>query len=318
MAAWDHALKGAQSIPCRAIAVDGPVRAEASASATGSGSASAPPPAPALALDPVPLHGEVPTDVWLALGPDSRLVAKDPRTTRETAFVGPARVRPCVAHREESWIASGRFESAIGAGETPGAEEWAVTPLGVARYMAAELHVDVREKDVALALGTGVAFLWLADDAHEAPAPRGSGDAGSGAATTSVDDDGWRRMTQGSLMLAQTGSHPPADAARASGDRCLALTKDARDMAANLLAGLAAFDAGAAKDQLKTRRIARAACAIAALRVEMLPAGKPKAEMAVRLEESRGVRGLPVSPAGAAAPGPSPVPVPVPREPATP
>jgi hypothetical protein len=287
MAAWDKALKGAQSLPCRAIAVDGHVSAEMPAPAS----------APESALEPVPLRGEIPTDTWLSLAPDSRLVAKDPRTTRETAFVGPARVQPCVAHREESWIASGRFESSIGAGETPGAEEWAVTPLGVARYMAAQLQLDVRGQDATVGatvtLGTGVAFLWLPDDTHEGPAPRGAGDGGPVAATTALDDDGWRRMTGGSLALARTGARAPADAAAFAVDQCLALTKQARALADQLLAGGVTQDAGAAKDQLRIRRIARAACAVAALRVEILPAAKAKATLAGRLVEARGVRGMP-------------------------
>jgi len=301
---WDVALKNALALPCRAIAVDGRVLAESGALAPATASASAPAPATAptsasalaLATAPLALRGEIPSDVWLSLGPDARLVAKDPRTTRETAFVGPARVRPCVAHREESWIAAGRFESAIGAGETPGAEEWAVTPLGVARYMAAQLLLEVRDKDATVTLGTGVAFLWLTDDVHEAPAPHGAADAGPGVATTSLDDDGWRRMTAGSLVLARTpqaGERPPADAARAAVDQCAALTKQASDLAGDLLSGLIAHDAGLAKDQLRTRRVARAVCAIAALRVDMLPGSKARAALDGRLEDARAVRGMP-------------------------
>jgi hypothetical protein len=292
MAAWNTALRGAQTIPCRAIAVDGPVQIESDPDAG----------APAFAA--LALHGEIPTDTWLALGPASRLVAKDPRTTRETAFVGPARVRPCVAHREESWIAAGRFESAVGAGETPGAEEWAVTPFGVARYMSAQLHLDVREKDATVDLGTGVAFLWLADDVREAPPPRSprrASDASDGTATTAIDDDGWRRMTAGSLALARTGVRPPADAARTAVEGCVGLTKTARDLAADLLSGLASHDGGVAKEQLKTRRIARAACAIAAIRVDTLPVSKARTDLAARLDEARGVRPAP-APGEAGAP----------------
>jgi hypothetical protein len=288
---WDTVLKNALALPCRAIAVDGHVLAERAAGAPAS------PPARAPADAPLALRGEIPSDVWLSLGPDARLVAKDPRTTRETAFVGPARVRPCVAHREESWIAAGRFESAIGAGETPGAEEWAVTPLGVARYMAAQLQLEVRDKDATVTLGAGVAFLWLTDDVREAPAPHGAAGAGGpGVATTSLDDDGWRRMTAGSLLLARTpqaGARSPSEAARAAVDQCAALTKQASDLAGDLLSGLMAHDAGLAKDQLRTRRIARAACAIAALRVDVLPASKAKAALDGRLEDARAVRGMP-------------------------
>ena len=162
MARWEEARNAALRIPCRAIAVDGPVREEAAGDA-----------GVALAL-----QGEIPSEVWLSVARDGRLVAKDPRTTRETTFVGPARVRACVAHREESWVATGHFDSAIGAGETPGAEEWVVTPLGVVRYMAAKLGVDVRAKDAVVAVGSGVAFLWLDDGVRVAL--RAGADAGRG------------------------------------------------------------------------------------------------------------------------------------------
>src|SRR6516225_7041636 len=69
--------------------------------------------------------------------------------------------RACVTHREESWLTAGRFESAIGAGETPGAEEWVVTPFGVVRYMAAKVAVEVRARDASVAVGSGPVFLWL-------------------------------------------------------------------------------------------------------------------------------------------------------------
>jgi hypothetical protein len=283
--AWGNALKSALSLPCRAIAVDGHVAIE--------GDADAGPPAP------LALRAELPSEVWLTLGPDSRLVAKDPRTTRETAFTGPARVRPCVAHREESWLSSGAFESAIGAGETPGAEEWVVTTLGVARYMAAQLKVDVRARDATVTLSSGAAFLWLPDDTREAPAPHRAEDGGPPRATTTVDDDGWRRMTAGALVLAAASARAPADAAAAAVTRCLALTKEATDLAAQLLAGAIMQDAGIARDQVRTRLIARAACSVAALRVEALPASKTKTTLGQRMEPTRGVRGLP-SAAGAA------------------
>ena len=97
----------ALQVPCRAIAVDGPVRVLKSVEraaergddgglerAADGGDAGT-----ALALE-----GQIPSEAWLSLSPDARLVAKDPRTTRETTFLGPARVRACVDHREESWV----------------------------------------------------------------------------------------------------------------------------------------------------------------------------------------------------------------------
>ncbi|HTB73222.1 MAG TPA: hypothetical protein VK762_08250 [Polyangiaceae bacterium] len=265
---WEEARNAALRIPCRAIAVDGSVRTEGAD-------------AGALAL-----QGEIPDETWLSLEPDARLVAKDPRTTRETAFVGPARVRPCVAHREESWLAAGRFESAIGAGETPGAEEWVVTPLGVVRYMAGKIAVEVRAKDAVVAVGSGVGFLWLADGVRAAALGAGaSAGAGAGAdsgadsgAGPALDDDGWLRMSEGEVTLSG-----PTVAARTTVDRCAALAKRSGELAATLLAGA---DGSTAKEQMRTRRLARAACAVASLHVDTLPPSALRGEMSARLESA--------------------------------
>jgi hypothetical protein len=275
MARWEEARSAAVRIPCRAIAVDGPVREEAAGDA-----------GTALAL-----QGEIPTDVWLSLARDARLVAKDPRTTRETTFVGPARVRACVAHREESWLATGHFESVIGAGETPGAEEWVVTPLGVIRYMAAKLAIDVRAKDTAVGVGNGGAFLWLDEGVHatvragaDAGANSGAGARAGADAGAGLDDDGWQRVSEGEVTLSAGAARAPAAAARAIVDRCAALSRRSQDLAATLLAGSAAPDGSTAKEQMRTRRQARAACAVAALRVDSLPPSAPKGEMSAQLE----------------------------------
>jgi hypothetical protein len=295
MARWEAARSAALQIPCRAIAVDGSVHEEAAGDAGA-----------ALALE-----GEIPTGVWLSLANDARLVAKDPRTTRETTFVGPARVQACVAHREESWLGSGHFDSAIGAGETPGAEEWVVTPLGVVRYMAAKLAVIVRAKDAVVAVGSGVAFLWLDDGVHAStlrPAGVGAGasasagagagvgagaSAGAGAgvgagagagAGAGLDDDGWLRVADGEVTLTAAAGRTPTAAARATVDRCATLSGRSGELAAALFAGSAAADGRTAKEQMQTRLLARAACAVASLRVDTLPPSAPRGEMSSRLE----------------------------------
>ena len=273
-AQWRGALTTAMRLPCRAIAVDGTVGVEPEGeAATDAG------------LDRLAHNAELPEGVWLWLAPDARLVAKDPRTTRETTFLGVARVRPCVGHREESWIASGSFESAVGAGETPGAEEWVVTPFAVVRYAAAKLHVDVRAAETNVSLGGGDAFLWLPDDVREARATRGVD--GSIGASTTLDDEGWHRASDtlgGALKLVPAASARSAtDAARAVVDRCGALTKRARDLAGELIAGPADLDGGIAREQVKTRRIARAACALATLRVASLSPSPSKGALSATL-----------------------------------
>jgi hypothetical protein len=277
MAAWEHARSAALRIPCRAIAVDGEVLVEAAPDAGGPDGGAR-----------LASQAEMPADGWLSLGRDARLVAKDPRTTRETSFEGPARVRACVAHREESWLATGRFESTVGAGETPGAEEWVVTPSGVVRYMAGNIAVDVRAQNVAVAVGSGIAFLWLDDGVRATPLRSRNTDAGTssdGGSTPTVDDDGWLRMGEGEVTLSGP-ARAPVEAARAAVDRCAGLAQRAEQLAVELFAGTASTDGSTAKQQVRTRRLARAACAVAALRVDTLPPSAPKGEMSARLDRA--------------------------------
>jgi hypothetical protein len=210
---------------------------------------------------PVLIEGLLPT-TWVDLPAGARFVAKDPQTTRETTFRGPGRVKACVWAQEESWLASGGFESSVGAGESPGAEEWVVTPLGVVRYAAAKLSVDVGARDVHLAVATGGAFLWTPADATV----RGGGAPGK-------TEDGWQRADPGTFVISgagPTGSQPlTADGARAAVATCSSLGKSAHDLSAALLAGGA--DGGTVIAQVATRRLARAACAVAGLRLGAVP-----------------------------------------------
>jgi hypothetical protein len=260
-------------LPCRAIAVDGDVHAEGEAR-------------PLLAAQaPIAAAG------WLTLGPGARLVAKDPRSSRETTFRGPARVRACVGGAEESWVAAGTFESTVGAGESPGAEEWVVTPLGVVRFGAARLAVQVSSRrwprdGVRLALNDGTAFVWMATDATDATDATGRGVDGGVAPTP---DEGWVRVAAGSVVtlaaraalvaLASTGGRTPLDAARSAVDTCTSIGTSARDLASALLGGDAAVGPTAVR-QVTTRRLARAACAVAALRLDRVPSGDAPAAAA--------------------------------------
>jgi hypothetical protein len=203
---------------------------------------------------------------WIDLPAGGRFVAKDAQTTRETTFRGPGRVKACVLLEEESWIASGGFDSTVGAGESPGAEEWVVTPLGVVRYAAARLSVDVGARDAHVAVASGGAFLWTPSDAV---ARGGAGPAGHPAGT----EDGWLRADPGAFVLASTPSAPPPlslEGARAAVTACATLGQSAHDLTSQLMAGGA--DAGTVMAQVSTRRLARAACAVAGLRLGALPA----------------------------------------------
>jgi hypothetical protein len=224
---------------CRVIALDGTATIEADDSEPSA---------------PLAGEAEVPEKAWVSLASGSRIVAKDPRTARETIFIGPARVRACVDRTEESWLASGTFESVVGAGESPGAEEWVITPQAVVRYAAARVHVEVRPAETQLTVASGVALLWPAH-AKEL-------------------SEGWQRLSEGQTAAVRTMS-PALGALRSAVEQCAALARSSRDLAAAILNGASdaaladgATAAGEVKDQVKTRRLARAACAIAAVRLD--------------------------------------------------
>jgi hypothetical protein len=160
----------------------------------------------------------------------------------------------CVGFAEESWITAGRFESSVGAGEAPGAEEWVVTPFGVIRYAAARVTLDVLAKEAELKLDNGVAFAWT-------PVAL-SGDGGL--------EDGWMRVTGGTTHL-PTRDGAGADGARAALDRCKTLAASARTLTAAVMAPDGGADGGTIAAQVTARRLARGACAVASLRVHALP-----------------------------------------------
>jgi hypothetical protein len=100
---------------------------------------------PTIAVDlaaPKPLGLNDVARGWLTLGATDSVTVTLPKTGRELAFLGPALVDPCV-RPDEAWLSHGKFQGSRGSGESPGAEQWVVTPFGVVRYGAAILEVTV-------------------------------------------------------------------------------------------------------------------------------------------------------------------------------
>jgi hypothetical protein len=246
------------ALPCRALAVAGDVQADDQKT-------------------PVLERAEVPREGWLYLAAEARLVVKDPRTSRETTFRGPARVKACVDLNEESWLASGTFESSSGTGETPGAEEWVATPLGVVRFGAAKLSVEVGVRDTRVRVASGPAYIWTADDV--------SGRNADGGQTTAIDaDEGWLRLAAGAKTLSPTSPPARLTSARSALQSCISLAKTTRALASALLEADA--DPMTAMRQVATRRLARAACAVAGVRIALLDPSDAPSEVVGNLAAS--------------------------------
>jgi hypothetical protein len=207
----------------------------------------------------------VPDDVWIDIGKASRLTTRDAVSTRETTYLGPGRFRVCIAHKEESWVASGIFESIGGAGERPGGEEWVATPLGVARYDVARLKLRVNEKTLEVRVASGTAYYWP----PEGVTTQFFSDAGG--PSPAIHDQGWVRL-DGAMGATVSVAKPVmnTEGAEAALDQCVRAAVQTRTIAMSLSEADASL-ADLAPKHVVARREARAACNVAKLRMAALP-----------------------------------------------
>jgi hypothetical protein len=222
----------------------------------------------------------VPDDVWIDLGMASRLTTRDAASTRETTYLGPGRFRVCIAHKEESWVASGVFESIGGAGERPGGEEWVATPLGVARYDVAKLRLTVKEKTVVARVSSGTAYYWPSDGVTTEYV------SDAGGPSPSINDQGWVRLDGATgATLKVTKATMTAEGAEAALDPCVQAAADAKNTAARLAEPDANFAENASRHVVARQR-ARAACGVANLRTESLPPSASREALLERVREA--------------------------------
>jgi len=213
---------------------------------------------------------DIPDDMWIQLTKDSKLTTRHPRSTRETGFIGPGRVRSCVNHAEEAWVAEGKFASVIGSGERPGAEEWIMTPVGVVRYGSAKLEITVTpatgsagaKADVKLWSGT--AYAWTGDQTGPVKPEIHS-------ARAAAVPDGWLALDgDRTVSFSQKGGAKPEEAAKAAVDRCAEEATKTKALARAVAAPDASLS-DVAPRHVVARRIARAACGVGLVRVGQLP-----------------------------------------------
>jgi hypothetical protein len=133
------APKGAQTV-CRAISASGQIHRPDDAGV---------------------IANDVVGDTWVELGAGAKLAVKNGTTSREMLFDGPGAVRTCIGGEEEMWVNGGVFASVTGAGESPGAEVWVVTPHGVVRYgSGARVTLNVSVPRVDVKCEGGSAWMW--------------------------------------------------------------------------------------------------------------------------------------------------------------
>jgi hypothetical protein len=184
-------------------------------------------------------------------------------------------------------VAEGAAVGLPGSGEAPGAEQWAATACGAARW-ASGVHRFVGARDACkLQSSMGTSRLWLAEDvtADELAVDAGAPAAGAAPLPPSPPDAGrggssWRRIdAKRALRLHGRAPLDTATAVQAALSACDRRAKDVQDLAARMSRpshpGEPASMGDLAARSVEARGVARAACAVAAVRIA-LAGSKPE------------------------------------------
>lgn len=213
---------------------------------------------------------------WLDVAAKASFSVRTLETGRELRFEGPGRVRPC--GDDVALVAEGSAVGLPGTGEAPGAEQWVATACGAARW-ASGVHRFAADRDrCRLQSSTGTLELYAADDmtfdevAVDGGAPVVAG-ADAGAPDARAAKSAWRRVDGRRAFEARAhGRLDSAASVKASVGSC----ERAAATVQRLATGMTGGDAGdggdigtMAADSVVARGIARAACAVAAVRVAL-------------------------------------------------
>lgn len=218
---------------------------------------------------------------WLALPVHASFTARTLETGRELRFEGPGRVRACGG--DVALVAEGSAIGLPGSGESPGAEQWVATACGVARW-ASGVHRFTGARDACrLQSSLGAAQLYVASDVTVAEVAVDGGasvDADADADSTS-NATAWRRIDgRHAFALRPRGAIDGAAGVKTVLAACEHAADAVQKVAAAMLGGARA-DGGAdgggvarnlgdlAEESVVARGVARAACAVAAVRVAL-------------------------------------------------
>jgi hypothetical protein len=167
-------------------------------------------------------------------------------------------------------MTGGLFSAVSPGNESPGAEEWLITPLGVVRYTSATLFVRFDKKSIDIKVTGGNASILVPSFSKLKDGVDGGGSAlGAGVSDWIREDQGF----SGTLSASLTDDKLPAAAiaacaSSAANAKAIALSLDLPDASVGVL-GAAHTDA---------RRLARGLCSVARVIVAKLPDDKPSAQ----------------------------------------
>ena len=210
---------------------------------------------------------------WLALPAHASFTARTLETGRELRFEGPGRVRACGG--DVALVGEGSAIGLPGSGESPGAEQWVATACGVARW-ASGVHRFTGARDACrLQSSLGSAQLYVASDVTVvevavdggAPVDPGAGAGGTGGASKAAT---WQRIDgRHAFALHPHGAIDGAAGVKTALAACEHAADAVQKVAAAMLTGGARNLGDLAEESVVARGVARAACAVAAVRVAL-------------------------------------------------
>ena len=217
---------------------------------------------------------------WLDVAAKANFTVRTLETGRELRFEGPGRVRACAD--DVALVAEGSAVGLPGSGEAPGAEQWVATACGAVRW-ASGVHRFAGARDACrLQSSLGTAQLYVAEDvtaedvAVDGGAPL-AGDAGPTGPAPGTDagtgKPSWRRIdARRALRLQGHGTLDTPAAVKSALASCERSAQVVQRLATSMTSG----DAGGtgtigelAAESVVARGIARAACAVAAVRIAL-------------------------------------------------
>ncbi|MBX3186262.1 MAG: hypothetical protein KF819_04570 [Labilithrix sp.] len=236
--------------------------------------AASPPPCRVMTAE----NGPSPTadaTTWLDVPAKGSFTVKILESGRELRFEGPGRVRPCAD--DVTLVADGAAIGLPGAGEAPGSEQWIATACGVVRWASGVHRMTGAGDGCKLQSSLGTAHLFVADDVVVEDAPLDGGAAPSAEAGASPAG-AWRRIdAKRALRLRSKRPLDDVAAAKTALGACERAAQAVQALSAQMSAGDASAPIGdLASGSVAARGVARAACALAAVRVSL--AGSPPEE----------------------------------------
>lgn len=223
---------------------------------------------------------------WLDVAAKASFSVRTVESGRELRFEGPGRVRPC--GDEVALVAEGSAVGLPGTGEAPGAEQWVATACGVARWASGVHRVAATRDGCRMQSSIGALHVYTAEDvtieevAVDGGAPVEGGAPGGppgGPGTEAIPrsdggpaKDPWRRIDgRRAFKLQARGAFDSAAAVKTSLGACERAAATVQRLATVMTSG----DAGGgnvgdmAAESVVARGLARAACAVAAVRVAL-------------------------------------------------